>query len=71
MSKAAKTLLPEGREQRIHLAGVADAELHHQPGARGGGDGGCVVFQQGDFPLGEGVFRLRQISANSRDPSAS
>ena len=32
-------------EQRIHLAGVADAEFHHQPGPRGGGDGNCVVFQ--------------------------
>ena len=39
-------------EQRIHLAGVADAEFHHHSGARGGGDGVSVQLQQGDFPVG-------------------
>ena len=45
-------------QQRIHLAGGADSELHYHSLANSCGDLCRLLFEQGDLRPGDGVFGL-------------
>ena len=62
---------PQRLQQWIHLAGVADPEFHHHALTNSCGDLCRLLLEQGDFRACEVYSGCWQISANSRDPSAS
>ena len=49
---------PEGPEQGVHFAGIADAEFEHHPVTHRFGNVRCIVLEQPDFGPGQGVLGL-------------